>query len=391
VDASVIQDLRPESHIAPEASKADKAISFWDMDELQSPFFDTSPARRSDGIAVGELGVNLGKNSSDVAVDNTEILELARKIAKGEYGKYDSLLIAHRGNLVFESYFKKGRIDLPHFQFSASKSLTSLVVGRAIHLGYLRMSDLHKPLIDLVPELHADELVDGAELITLHHALTMRSGIKIDEDTAREITQNSSTRNGKKGTNAGREFLRRSAAITTQSQVFEYKVADPQLVIDVIDAVVPGSAFEFIEKELFAKMGINQFRWNRDINGKPNAGNGAHLTPRDMLKVGLLLANHGIWDSTSLIDKDFLAHSTSGITPIQSDWIPESYLYGYFWYNAEFEFADKTYTAKFSWGAGGQRVIVIEELGVIAVITGHDTEDKVMPELMTGILSAFAD
>ena len=38
VDASVIQDLRPESHIAPEASKADKAISFWDIDELQSPF-----------------------------------------------------------------------------------------------------------------------------------------------------------------------------------------------------------------------------------------------------------------------------------------------------------------------------------------------------------------
>ena len=39
-------------------------------------------SRRSDGIAVGELGVNLGKNSSDVAVDNTEILELARKIAR---------------------------------------------------------------------------------------------------------------------------------------------------------------------------------------------------------------------------------------------------------------------------------------------------------------------
>lgn len=101
-------NLVSASDLAPEASTADTTNSFWDMPYLEQAFIDATPADRKDGLIAGELGVDGGRKDM--------IVKLAQEIAADKHGLYDSLLVSHKGKLLFESYYLRGRVDLPHFQ-----------------------------------------------------------------------------------------------------------------------------------------------------------------------------------------------------------------------------------------------------------------------------------
>ena len=103
------------------------------------------PADRNDALVVGKLGTDGGNKAM--------VLQLAEEFANNKHGDYDSLLIAHKDKLLFESYFMRGRINLPHFQSSTTKSYTSMLIGRAIQLGYITMADLDKPLVSFLKGL----------------------------------------------------------------------------------------------------------------------------------------------------------------------------------------------------------------------------------------------
>jgi len=364
---------------APEATAAEAALSFWDLPYLKNAYIDSSPADRKDGIAVGELGVDGGNKHM--------IVKLAQEIADKKHGLYDGLLIAHKGKLLFESYYLRGRVNLPHFQASATKSYTSLALGRAIQLGYLTMADLDKPLVSFLKDLDPTKFVEGAEKITLHKAMTMRSGIRISEDKRRELEGNPGPL---KGQGLVQAWLKHSAPVTTESQSYLYSW-DQDLVMQVIEAVVPGTAQNFIKNELLDKMGITNYRWRTGVSGLPNAGDGAGMTSRAMVKLGTLVINNGKWDGEQLIPADYLAKATSGITQATADWQPEAYSYGYFWYQTNLTVGDKSYDANMAWGGGGEHIIMVPELELLVAITGHDREDKIMTQISKTIVPAFVE
>ena len=363
---------------APEVSAADATISFWDLPYLKEAFIDSTPADRKDGLAVGDLVANGGNKAM--------ILQLAQEVADKKHGKYDSLLIARHGKLVFESYYLRGRVNLPHMQASATKAYTSLVVGRAMQLGYLTMVDLDKPLVSFLKDLNPTKFVGGVEKITLHQAMTMSSGLRFSEEQLKKFRKNPSQYKGREKIQA---FLELSAPITSESQSFKYQGADPQLVMQVLDAVVPGSAKDFIKNELLDKIGINVYSWKNDLSGLPKAGERSSITSRDMVKLGALVINKGQWNGEQLISAKYLASATSGITKAAEDWQPESFNYGYFWYQTDMKIGDKSYDAKIAWGGGGQHIITLEELGLVIVITGHDREDTILAQVSKIILPAF--
>ncbi len=358
----------------PEATAAEAALSFRDIPVLKEAFINTAPADRKDGVLVGELGSN-----------KAMILKLAQEIAEKKHGNYDALLIAHKGKLLFESYYLRGRVNLPHEQSSAAKGYTSMILGRAIQLGYLTMADLHKPIINFLKDLDRSKLVDGAEKITLHKILTMRSGIRISEDKRKEFNENP---NQLKGQGLVQTWLEHSAPITRESQSYLYG-PDPVLVMQVIDAVVPGTAKDFIKTELLDKLGITNYIWQNAVSGLPEAGWRVSMTSRDMLKWGMLVFNKGKWNGEQLIPEAFVAKATSKITKPTANWQPKTYSYGYFWYQTDITIDDKNYNANFAWGGGGQYVIVVEELDLIITITGHDGKDTIMTQVSKNILPAF--
>ncbi len=375
---TAIQSITWLSSLMTHVSSDNYDVSFWDIPHLNNAYISPTPEDRKDGISVDTLAVNSN--------DRNAILKLSQEIFDGEHGNYDALLISHKNKLVFESYYKKGRINVPHGQASAVKAYTSLVLGRAIQMGYLSIEDLNKPLISFLKDIDPKEIAKGAEKITLHKALTMHGGLTIDRDTWKDIEKDSVRL---KGQGLVQTLLEQSESITSESQTYLYGNFNPMLVMTVIDAVVPGTAEDFIKTELLDKLGITNYKWSTHISGLPEAGWRASIMSRDMIKLGHLVLNKGKLNGEQLISTEYLAKATSGIVKPTQDWMPKDYRYGYFWYQTLIKVGDKSYDTAFAWGGGGQRIIVIEELDLTIVISGHDGEDKIMTQISKIIIPAF--
>jgi CubicO group peptidase (beta-lactamase class C family) len=387
-----------KSKVPPKASAEEAQIKHWrmpeiekrflDIPELDSPYIDTSPVNLNDGIAVGHFSHAGGEQTSD----EEAIIKLAKEMTTGEYGKYDSMLIAKGGTLLFESYYKRGRVDLPHPQSSATKSYTSLALGRAIQMGYLSMDDLDKPIISFLNDIDNTKLVEGAETITLHHALTMTTGIDISQEGWDTI---SADLDRIKGQGEIQAVLEDSAPITKETQIFKYGTG-PRLVMQVIEAVVPGSAEAFIRTELFGKLGITNYDWRLAPSGLPESGWKVSVTARDMLKVGLLVDNNGKWKGERLVPKAYLARATSRQILTGDDDIygggelVSNQGYGYFFWGTDLALDGRKYHAFSAQGGGGMYILWVKDFDLVVVVTAHEQEDVTQQLVAERILPIFS-
>ena len=368
--------------LTPEATAAEAELSFGDLPYLKVAFIDAAPTDRKDDIPVGELGIDGGNKAM--------ILKLAQEIADNKHGNFDSVLIAHKGKLLFESYYLRGRINLPHPQASATKVYTGLALGRAIQLGYLTMADLDKPLVSFLKDLDSTKFVEGVEKITLHQAMTMRSGIRISTEQREAFEKDPALLKGQGHVQA---YFEHSVPITPESQSFLYQ-DDPRLVMQVIEAIVPGTAKDFIKNELLDKMGITNYNWQTDISGLPRSGSSTSMTSRDMIKWGTLAINKGQWNGEQLVPVSFVAKATSKIVDQSEEYDDSSTgvtgtAYGYFWWQADFSTGDKSYFSKSARGGSGQNIYVIEALDLVVVTTTHRPVNNSVSVTATRVLPAF--
>ncbi len=379
----IAASAKENNNHAPEATTAEASGSFRDIPFLDNAFIDAAPADKNDGIPVGKLGVDGGNKDS--------IMRLAQEIAGSHHGSLDSLLIAHKGKLLFESYYLRGRVDLPHPQASATKTYTGMALGRAIQLGYLSMADLDKPLVSFLQDLDPTTFVEGAELVTLHTAMTMTTGIRITAEQWAEFETDPSQIQGQQHLQA---IFEHSAPITAESQTFLYGTG-PGLVMQVLNAVVPGTVEDFIKHELLDKLGIANYNWQTAPNGLPEAGWRTSMTSRDMLKWGMLAAGKGQWKGEQLVPEAFINRAASRLLTTGDDDVygggkhVSKLGYGYFWWSADLKHGDKSYFSTSAQGGGGQYIILIEELDLIIVVTAHENDNSTLQMTAKQIVPAF--
>ena len=126
--------------------------------DLSEPYISTSPEDLGDGLQVGTL---------DLPGTAAAVKALMADDKAGKYSNLDSILIWKDDKLLFEMYSRRGRVDSPHYMMSVTKTLTSLVLGRAIELGLLSLDDLDKPIVSFMPEIDKSKIQSGVESITI--------------------------------------------------------------------------------------------------------------------------------------------------------------------------------------------------------------------------------
>ena len=380
---TAIRSITWLSSIMSHVSNGSDELSFFDTTQINNAFISTAPEDEKDGVSVGKIGVDSG---------NKEMIDaLANEIADKKHGFFDSFLVYQKDQLIFESYYSRGRINQPHPQASATKAYTSLALGRAIQLGYLTMDDLNKPLTSFLKELDPTKFVAGTELITLHKALTMSTGIRISDEQREAYEENPDLIKGQKQVQA---MLEDSTPITPDSQQFLYGTG-PDLVMQVIEAVVPGLAEDFIKNELLDKLGITNYKWQTAPSGLPQAGWRTSMTSRNMGKWGILTRNKGKWNGEQLIPEAFIDKALSRILLTGDDDVygggPDvsKQGYGYYWWSADLKVGNKTYFCSSAQGGGGQYIILIDELDLMVVVTAHDNDNKTLQMIAERVIPAF--
>ncbi len=341
---------------------------------LEKSYICTSPMFKEDGITVGVLGSDGG--------DKTTVLKYAQEIADGQRGTTDSLLIAQGGKLLFESYFRRGRSNYPHFQMSITKSYTALAIGRAIQLGYITMAELDKPILSFLKDIDHEKIVLGAEQITLAEAMNMRSGIRIDKVKERELMRQRGQLKGQKQIEA---YLTHSALIASPPRDYKYQGSDPAITMQVLEVIVPGSAEDFIKEQLLAPLGISNYSWQTDVSGLPKAGAGSSFTSRDMIKLGSLILNEGKYKGKQYIPAEFIERATAALYTNR-----QGSTYGYFWWGSKIQVEGKVMHCTTGRGAGGQLIFIIKDLGLVIATTSHNKGmGKALQTIPSKLIPAF--
>ena len=379
-------NLAANNGLAPEVTDLNaEDISFQKEKEipyLEKPFISTSPRAMNDQLKVGKLGIDGGKEELVLKY----VRELAKKTKDPKSGKTDSLLIAYKNKLLLESYFRRGRRNYPHYQMSITKSYTAYAIGRAIQLGHLSMEDLHKPVVSFLDQIEPDQLAKGAEQITLHQAMQMSSGIRLAKNKIGEIIREPNLLKGQGQARAYLQFSQDLPDIPDSSlQPFKYQSSDTVLTMQVLEAVVPGTAEDFIRKQLLKPMGITNYAWQEDLSGFPKSAAGSSLLSRDMIKMGLLTLNQGKWNGKQHLPKEFVKQATSPLVKTS----PTNF-YGYFWWYQDRQIKDKKYPCIQGRGAGGQFIFVFPTLELVAVATAHNQGmGKMLWQLPEVLILAF--
>ncbi len=342
------------------------------------------PEKTNDGLKVA--------NAEDLNIDVSSLEDVARKIRDGKFGEVHSMLIYKNNALVFEEYFPghsyqwdapghKGEWvswnrEEPHVLQSASKSFVSICFGIAIEKGFIKSVD--QSIFDYLPD-YQHYNADNKNYVTIKTLLTMTSGFAWDEWNS----PLSSIKNDAIGIYFSEldpvEFVLQRPLIAVPGTHFTYSGGDMQLLGEILENATGMNIDEFSEKYLFEPLGIESNDWwLRYDTGEISTGGGLKLTPRDMLKVGVLFLNDGVWNGQRILSKEWIDKCGNPFGPNHGIKIPGEDLgtvgYGYTWWTKQYEEYGRMYCAL---GWGGQKIMVFPDLNAVVVFTGAKFNSKV--------------
>ncbi len=126
------------------------------------------------------------------------------------------------------------------------------------------------------------------------------------------------------------------------------------------------STLEFANRYLFGPMDIRVRGWDRDPQGYYLGGNNMAMRPTDMIKIGKLMMDVGVYNGEQLVSKDWIVRSVEPVTGRRVG----SQNYGYLWFRRMVG----DYHMAYAFGNGGQYIMMLPELdAVIAVTTRNNS------------------
>ena len=121
---------------------------------------------------------------------------------------------------------------------------------------------------------------------------------------------------------------------------------------------------DFAMKYLFEPLGIKEIEWETDNQEFNNGGSGLEITPYDMVKIGQLMLNGGVFNGKTIVSQDYITQSMQSKISTQNTMMFSSD-YGYCWWLGQNEKGNYA----FANGYGGQFIVVVPNLNVIVVAT----------------------
>ncbi len=98
-------------------------------------------------------------------------------------------------------------------------------------------------------------------------------------------------------------------------------------------------------------------------------GGGIWLKPRDVLKLGQLFLDHGVWNGHRVLSARWTDVATREHSAFPASPYVLGHGYGYTWHLFKLQVAGKAYREWMAQGDGGQLVIVVPELDLVAEFT----------------------
>jgi len=325
---------------------------------------EQAPLPRDDGLAVG--------TPASQGLDAARLEALHRRIEAGEYGDIHSVLVLRNGTLVFERYYGTSHLNDIHTLQSVTKSVTALLVGMAIADGSI--PGVHTPVAEFFPE-YADvfEADPRKRRITLHHLLTMSHGLEWDELSIPYGHPDNVVWQMAQAGDWMRFVLSRPVA-TEPGRRFRYSSGSSLVLSGILQNATGMQAHDYAERYLFDRLGIPVYAWYHHLEHPrrwSHTGGGLLMRSRDLVKLGMLIVDEGVWQGEQVVPADWIAALSE---PHLS--ISDAMDYGYQWYLRPVPGVPGRNAVVHGWGWGGQFVFAVPPLEMVVVFTSGNFDDK---------------
>ena len=342
-------DQLPPTPDAPEAPARQPSAAEWS---------EHAPVLLDDGWVTA--------TPSSVGLDAAVISDLIASVAAGDLEYTHSILVTRAGRLVLEEYFYGFDRQTRHDMRSASKSVTSTLVGLAIQED--RIAGSEAKVLPYFPQYRwYDNWDDRKAEISVGHLLTMSSGLDardwVPESIASEGAYQSQTEQPD-----WVKFALDAPMLWDPGLHVYYGGANPLILGGILASAVDEPVEWFADRTLFGPLGIDDYRFFLDPTGIPYMGGGVYMRPRDMLKYGQLYLDGGTWNGRQILSSEWIEESWEKygrLEPIDRN----GHEYGYLWWHHVYEVGDVSIATVEARGNGGQYVFVVPSLEMVVVIT----------------------
>lgn len=300
------------------------------------------------------------------------INDMMTDILAGKYPKLISIVLIRNGRLILEEFlYYNNPYWLQEFR-SAGKSVTSVLMGIAFDKGYIKGVD--EKLFEFFPAFEKGDNWDRRkDDVTLHHVLSMRWGFD-ESGPANKLTWYT------------KNWIIKTLSlplISEPGEKFEYHSAAPALCGPILEDISGMPVTEFAKEYLFKRLQISDYLWHTLSDGNTLTAGGMFMRPRDMAKIGYLILNHGQWHGRQILSEKWIDLSTK---PYTSD---DEMGYGYYWWLSKYKGGDEIFETIFAAGHGGQRVMVVPKLNLVAVFTSKPDDNPKGHKRIIKIMEKF--
>jgi CubicO group peptidase (beta-lactamase class C family) len=224
-----------------------------------------------------------------------------------------AFVVLHRGKIVHETY--PGAFTGPRSRmqlFSVSKSVTSILIGIALHDGAIGSEK------DRITDYRPDFLGTAYEENTIAELLDMTTGVG-DLETW-EVPDSGIKRFEQTIMGGGdiADVVRAATRTAPAGERFNYSTFDTQILGWVLEAATGQTLAAYASERLWRKLGCDRDAYYWLTRGRPRTaigGGSLNATARDVARVGLLMAGDGAYNGEQIVPVEWVRRSRGDDRP----------------------------------------------------------------------------
>jgi CubicO group peptidase (beta-lactamase class C family) len=301
----------------------------------------------------GQTGTSLPRSTPEAeGVSSPDILKFIGATEKSK-NELHSFMILRHGKVIAEGWWDPYKPSLRHTLYSASKTFTSTAIGFAVSENKIKLSD---KIISFFPKDLPDTISSNLAALTIKDVLMMSDGM---DPEPRQVI---------KSKNWPKTFLAAPIAYKPGT-VFLYNSMGTFMLSAIIQKVTGQKVVDYLRPRLFEPLGISGMDWEENITGINTGAWGLRVKTEDLVKLGQLYLQKGLWNGNQVIPSSWIEEATTAKI-IQHPDLPQAKKdssdweqgYGYQIWRSRHH----SYRAD---GAFGQYILVLPGLDAVIAIT----------------------
>lgn len=302
----------------------------WNQEELQLRLLHYDTIYKSRKVPNGSKVHPLPQGSSIAAFNARGEKEKQLEDYMREQ-KVAGLLVLQNGKIRLERY-ALGLSDAGRWtSMSVAKSVTSTLLGAAIKDGYIK--SVNDYVTDYLPDLKGS----AYDSVTIHHLLTMTTGVRWNENYADPNSDIAkfSTAPVDPGINATVSYMRRLPSEAKPGKKWVYKTGESHLLGVLVSAATGQTLSDYLASKIWIPYGMEEkATWILGRSNEELAGCCLQAKLRDFARFGQFVLEGGLINGVSIVPDDWFREATYPQVPL---WPGGGYGYQWWIFNKTFE------------------------------------------------------